>query len=366
MKTLLDLYNEDSYVASNFLDSMNLQVSVLLTGISLQVYYNDETGKYEYHTHSDDLAIGPKISKLTKLFCKDITDAIAYLDERGINGVIDGEKTVAEYKFLNFVIYDKQLYLLSAMRMGETTILDGFDELSTIADSLKVGVMPLVFKGRLTKEQQASIINFIISQKNLDSAEFKDVFKSILKAENFNADPTITARAMESNVWDRYTTFDGLVFSVNFGDKIAKYKINDPNYEQIRKNVEAQRKLNKDLHKADYRALIEAMVDWLETRVEKRDDKHVISLQKNFVEMCADKKMLMKLISLGAKLPVRTNSRFMLQPDMLTPDMQQLLRKHGTPMRSAVEQYLLSFYANKDIDVDDEMKKRVAEIVSKI
>jgi len=349
MDNLIDLYNENQDIVLNFLDSLNMQVTLKLSGLSLQVYYNESTDSYEYRTHSDSLRIGPKISKLTRYFSQEISDSIDFIEKQ--------KEKLINYRFLNILIYNKELVLLSAMRMEDTEIISLPDELAPISQEFGFNLIDTLFVGRLSKEQQTHIINLMTNHTSISSEEFKNYIMEIFKEST-----TCT-----NNFIDKLDVIEGIVLTAKISDKIAEYKIIDPNYIQLKKDEEAKLQVLRDKYKYDKERVVRMMADWLEVKAQKLDQIHMINMEKNFINMLKSPKVLMKMINVCAKIPSNLSTRFSIQTNKIDNDIQTLIRKHGNTLKTLYEIYLLTFYRkNENEEYDKELNKKINNIIEKL
>lgn len=358
MKNLIDVYNEDQTLCLELLNSSNIKVTPKLHGISLQVYLNEEKNKYEFIRHTKEFGIGPKISALTKLFCKPLSEAMSLIENR--------IEAVNKYKFLNFVLYDREMVLLSAIRRDDPTLIDDVEQLRSIAFEFDAQVNLPLWEGKLSEDQQRKVVNLMSSNTIIDSNEFKDIVEQIFYRD---LDDTNTRKAMfPIDLYKELKSLEGIVFNFKVNEKTLLLKVED---KVIRQNIDlkkAQIKRDKEMYKKNAEEVVKCMIAWLEKAdLKTASEKWLDKLQDNFVQMTSHYKMYNKLMNKAGNLPLYYDFNYALQVSKLKVNLQKLIKKNGKCYQALLETFLLYFYSlHNDMFVDKETTKRLNTVITKM
>lgn len=361
MENLVDIYNKNQELVNELLSGSNIDITLKLDGVSLQVLYNDETGKYEYHQHIKEFGIGPIVTRLKRYFCKELNDAIEYF-----NSNID---KLDNYKFINTILYKGQIILLSAMYKDSTDVVDDYSNLLAISQDLGIELFTCLWQGKLSDNQISNIINLINFNSINSSEEFRDYVFNLFTNTDIIGNFYTPSKPFPYELFDTLKVIPGIIFNFRLNGKVAQYQISDKYYDQIKKSKLAQRKLNATINKTNLENIISTMVDYLEKNVEHFSDLHMENLEKNFIKMMSNKKMYNKLFNLSATTPLYQDRLYKLQISLLSPELQSLINKKGTIMKTLYENYLIMFYHSKPKDtiiISKEFVDRMNKIIEQL
>ena len=352
MDHFIDIYNKKKYGAyycESLLKLDGIKINLKVDGKPFQVLYNEKTNELEWHGRSgNETTIGPLIDDYTRLFSKPINDAIAHIEPR--------KNVFKKYKFLTFEVIDNTLLLTAIIDKNDNFINDA-DEIKNIAKQLDTDVMPTLWEGKLSNEQITAIMDILSTGVVPEKQNLINWVKSM-----FGTYKSFPNKLISAN--DEY--IEGIVFFFDYNNKIIEYKIVDPTYRKFMKDRNND-KSNKRNEKAEiYEQIYNLFVNYLLKNAESLDNNYVVSMQKNFVNICNDKKLYDKFNDLGNQIETNTSKTYGVQVERTLPEVQSLIKKQS--IKNVFELFMKTFYKEKkrSFIISKEFQDNINAIIKKM
>lgn len=349
MKHFIEYYPKHIDVVNKLLSLDDIKINLKVDGKPFQIVYNEDTDELEFHGRSgDETHIGPLIDDYNRLFSKPINDAIKHVEKH--------KDVFKDYRFLTFEVIDNGLLLTAIIDKNDNFINDA-SEIRSIAKKLDTDVMPTLWEGPLSKEQQESIINILQTgivprQKELISwvskmfGTYSHFPKKLLKESN---------------------EIEGIVFFFTLSGKIIEFKIVDPTYrESISKNkddVKAEHEKNAE----HYTNLYNIYLDWMKDNIDIDNKKSKLqNIEQNFINLLSDSKKYNNVIYILSKLDFKDNPRYGLQLERTSQELQKLIKKNSL-IKNGYELFVKLFWKEKkrSFIISQEFQNDVNDIIKK-
>lgn len=354
MDYLVDLYTKKPEVLSELFNK-KVNISVKVDGSAFQI--TNDNGNVEYHKRGGSSSkIGPVIDEYTKLFTKHLNDAIEFFSE----GNKGAWKEIQNHKFLAIeLLEDGHWVLLTAIDNNDKIINPG-KELEEIASNMSIFSVPLLFDGNTTGEMENLLFDMMTLSEDTSNEDFVNLLFKIF--------PNVKK---EDNSWEellRNSEVEGIVLTWELDGKLAQYKIINPAFKKRHEAEQAAAKEKAEKNSENLGKLIQLLTDKLESDGQKLDDNHLKSLELNFLSFINNPKFFNKLVNVAAKVFPNDNKFFKLQIEKVSADMQKKLKKYGTPLITAYEQFLMTFNKERkrSFIISQEFQDRINSIISKI
>lgn len=353
MEHFIDIYNKKKYgpkYCEDLLDGTGIKINLKVDGKPFQVLYNEETDELEWHGRSgNETTIGPLIEDYTRLFSKPINDAIAHIEPR--------KDVFKKYKFMTFEVIDNAL-LLTAIIDKDDNFINDASEIKRIADQLETDVMPTLWEGKLNVEQKESIMQIISTGVCSERDEFISWVKKMFGAYKSFPNKLISAS-------DEF--IEGIVFFFDVDSKIVEYKLVDPTYRQLMKDRDAAHAEEREKRAEHYENAYMLMTNWLSDNAKKLDSNHIVSMQKNFIEM-SKQDFWDELMKTGSELEENTSETYSIQIDRTIPEIKELISKYKQPCKNVLELFLKTYYKGKKraFIISQEFQQKINSICDKM
>lgn len=353
MEHFIDIYNKKKYGPSyceDLLSKTGIKINLKVDGKPFQVLYNEETDQLEWHGRSgNETTIGPLIDDYTRLFSKPVNDAIEHIEPR--------KDVFKKYKFLTFEVIDNALLLTAVIDKNDNFINDA-SEIKKIADKLDTDVMPTLWEGQLSKEQQDSILQIISTGVVPAKQDFINWVKQMFGT--YKAFPTKLISVSDEFI-------EGVVLFFDVDGKIIEYKIVDPTYRQSMKDRDAAHEEKRKQLAEYYEKAYNTLVNWLYKNAKKLDSNHIVSMQKNFIELSKDS-CFNELIKTGKHLEKNISTTYTIQFNRTLHEINQLSKEYGDGFNNILELYLKTFYKEKKraFIISPEFQQKINLIVDKM
>lgn len=349
MEHLKELYNTKREIFYELLKN-KAKVTLKIDGTAFQVYYNKDTDEIEFHKRSgNSTKLGPIIDEFSRLMVKSYNTAIDNINAH--------KDIVKQYDLMIFEIFDDYMVLLSCVKDGK--LLEDEDDLKKVAKAIDVKLVPVLFDGKLTIDQQNQIASWCNGDMD-DDINFKQFIKELLDM------PEVSKVSFPNQEYDKMgDNIEGVVFDFYTSSKIAQYKIVDPKFTQGIKDKKLNAKQSYEENKDNIQALQRYIQEYMESNVKKIDNDQWKSLNMNFINLLNNPKRWSKLIDLANKVPA---SNFTFNTDRLDSEISKLLRRGGVPMSIVYENYLLMYHKKKTRNyvIDKEFQSKINDVIDKL
>lgn len=351
MEHFIDIYNKKTYgydYCSKLLNLSDIKINLKVDGKPFQVLYNENTDELEWHGRSgNETTVGPLIDDYTRLFSKPINDAIEYIEPR--------KDIFKNYKFLTFEVIDN-LLLLTAVIDKSNNFINDASEIKKIANQLGTDIMPTLWEGKLSKEQQQSILDIISSGNVPQKNEFIEWVKNMFNT--YKDFPKKLISASEEFI-------EGIVLFFNVDNKIIEYKIVDPTYRQLMKDRDNQYNKEKEKLIDYYNKAYMIMADYLFDNAKCLNKNQIISMQLNFINMSKDNRFI-ELSELGKYLIENNSKTYNIQINRVLPEIRELIKNNN--IKNIFELYIKTFYKEKkrSFIISQEFQNKINIIIQKI
>lgn len=347
MDYLVDLYTKKPDLLNKLFDK-SVNISLKVDGSAFQI--SNEDGNVQYHKRGGSSnKLGPVIDEYTQLFSKQLNKAMKYFSPSNEMAW----KEVLNNKFLAIELLEGGTYVLLNAIDNNDNLINAGPGLVEIADGLGIVSVPLLYDGILNDFQKENLMTMLTLSEDTSNEDFKNILLGTFKIHK-SYQELLNKEEIE-----------GIVLTWNLDDKIAQYKIINPSF-KVRHNTEQKKKEEQaEKDKDNIEALIKLLTDKLEKDGEKLDSNNLKNLELNFLKFISEPKFLNKLINISAKVRPNDNKFFFLQKDRLSKEMKDVLKKHGTPIITAYEQYLMTFNKERKRNyiIDKEFQERINKII---
>lgn len=341
MQHIKEVYDKSPELLFNLLDK-DVDITTKIDGTAFQVSVSDE-GEIEFRKRSGNSnKLGPIIDNYTRLFVGDYEKPMEH-----INSMANVIKQ--NYKFLTFEIFKDNLILLSALtKDGE--FIDS--NLLEIANKIGVKVVPTIWSGKLTNEIKAKLTSIIVDNEVPENTSFDklicDIF-SINKPSQYMIDSSL----------------EGIVFNFKIGDKLAQYKLVDPKFAQLHRDMRAQSKESDEKIKPFKQQLVDIINPWLEENGKKYSNEKIESLDKNFLELINSAKLYNRLILIVSNIP---SGNLSIQTGRLSKEILNIISKKGFLVEKLYEFFIRTYYKTKSRNyiTDKITQERINKIIEKL
>ena len=356
MEYLVNIYTQKPELVDKLFEK-NVNISIKVDGSAFQISYDKKNDNIEYHKRSGSSSkIGPIIDDYTKMFAPKLNQAIEFFSEK--NPQVFEE--IKKNKFLAIELLDSGHWVLLTAIDENDNIINAGPELEKKASNLNIFSVPFLFDGMLTKDMKQQLLDMCTLDENTSNEDF---VKLILKLF-----PQIEKQNNRYHEFLKNSEVEGIVLTWDLDGKIAQYKIINPSF---KKRHEAEMTAEKEMAEKNRDALnglIEFLADKLDSEGEKLDENHLKSLELNFLKFISDVKFLNRLINVSAKVTPNQSKYFFLQTDKISKDMQKKIKKHGTPLVTAFEQFIMTFNKERKRNyiISKEFQERINAIINKI
>ena len=341
MQHLKEIYDKSPELLSNLLDK-EVNITTKIDGTALQVSVS-ENNEIEFRKRSGNSnRLGPIIDKYTRLFISNYDNAIKYLES--ISDVIK-----KNYKFLTFEIYNNSLILLSVMtKDGE--FIDS--NLGDIANKLGVKVVPTIFSGKLDDELKSKITSIIV-----DNTIQEDITFDKLICDIFSLDKP-KKYMIDSNL-------EGIVFNFKVGEKIAQYKLVNPLFTNLHKEMRAKAKELDEKLKPFKQKFVEIVNKWLKENGQKYSEDKIESLDKNFLKLIKSANIYNELILIVSNIP---SGEISIQNNRLSKDIANVVSKKGFLLQKLYELFIKIYYKKRTRNyiTNKQTQEQINSIVEKL
>lgn len=341
MQHIREVYNKNPKLLSNLLDK-EVDITTKIDGTAFQVSVS-ESNDIEFRKRSGNSnKLGPIIDNYTRLFVGNYENAMKHIES--IADIIKDN-----YKFLTFEIFKDNLILLSAITKDGQFIDSKLDD---IANELNVKVVPTIFSGKLNDKLKASLTSIIVDNIVPENTTFDklicDIF-SIYNPEEYMIDSNL----------------EGIVFNFKIEDKIAQYKLVDPSFAQIHKDMRVKSKELDEKLKPFKQKLVDIINKWLEENGKKYSEDKIESLDNNFLNLIKSAKIYNELILIVSNIP---SGELSIQKNRLSSEITDAINKKGFLLQKLYEFFIRTYYKPKsrNYTTDKETQEQINHIIEKL
>lgn len=345
MQHIKEVYDKNPELLEKLFEN-NVDITTKIDGTAFQVSVSED-GEVEYRKRSgNSTKLGPIIDDYTRLFVGSYEKPIEHIES--IKEVIK-----EKYKFLTFEIFKDNLILLSAITKDNELVKD--IALSPIAQELQVKVVPVIWSGKLLENILPNLISLIVENKVPEGKTFSEIICDIFNI----TDP-------ESYMIDN--NLEGIVFNFKVGDKIAQYKLVDPEFQQKHKDIRADSKELEDKIRPYKQELVNITNKWLEENGSKLSDNKIESLDKNFIKMINSSAQLYNELMYAVSLIPTKDSSISLQKSRLSDDIKKLVNKKNSLIQKLYEFFIRTYYKTKSRNyiTDKETQEKINSLIEKL
>lgn len=339
MEHLYNLFDKKPEYCEKMLQG-NLKATLKIDGTAFQVYVNDDN-EIEYHKRSGNTSkLGPVIDEYTMLFVKSYSDAMSHIDKYK-------EVIVKNWKFLTFELFADKLFILS----GYDKSMSQLNDLDNISKKIHCDCVPVLFEGKLSKHQYDEILYFCEDDGFITGFK-KWTYKLFNDYKDF-----------PKSIWPKLgDNIEGFV--LNFSDG-SQYKVDDPNFAKMHKDMTAKAKEESQKIKPILDELYEEIYEWMKDHAKKLDNDNWKSLNMNFINMCSDEEELSKLLEISKRLPT---SSLDFVDSKLDSTIKRYMKKYGDPLKTLYWKYLymLNKPKKRNYIVDKQFQQKVNNIIKSI
>lgn len=341
MQHIREVYDKNPELLSNLLDK-EVDITTKIDGTAFQVSVS-ESNDIEFRKRSGNSnKLGPIIDNYTRLFVGNYENAMKHIES--IADIIKDN-----YKFLTFEIFKDNLILLSAITKDGQFIDSKLDD---IANELNVKVVPTIFSGKLNDKLKASLTSIIVDNIVPENTTFDklicDIF-SIYNPEEYMID----------------SNFEGIVFNFKIEDKIAQYKLVDPSFAQMHKDMRVKSKELDEKLKPFKQKLVDIINKWLEENGKKYSEDKIESLDNNFLNLIKSAKIYNELILIVSNIP---SGELSIQKNRLSSEITDAINKKGFLLQKLYEFFIRTYYKPKsrNYTTDKETQEQINHIIEKL
>ena len=347
MNYLVDLYiKKPDDVKKLFRQKVNISVKV--DGSAFQIHNND--GDITYHKRGGSSSkIGPVIDEYTQLFAKQLNDAIEYFDKK--------KDIISNNKFYAIELLDGGTWVLLNVIDYNDNIISAGKELDIKAKELGILSVPLLFGGILDEETTQTLIDMCTLSEDTTNDEFKKLLFNAFKINNGDYKKLLNNEEIE-----------GIVLTWEIDGKIIQYKIINPAFKKRHEAAQAAAKEKAEQNRDKLNELLKFLLDNFEKKAEKLSSNWLKNLELNFLKMTSDETFTKELLKLSSKVTPNESKFFFLQIDKVPKDIKALIDKHGTPMTTAYEQFLMTFNKERKRNyiIDKDFQQRINSLIKSI
>ena len=341
MQHIREVYDKNPELLSNLLDK-EVDITTKIDGTAFQVSVS-ESNDIEFRKRSGNSnKLGPIIDNYTRLFVGNYENAMKHIES--IADIIKDN-----YKFLTFEIFKDNLILLSAITKDGQFIDSNLDD---IANELNVKVVPTIFSGKLNDKLKASLTSIIVDNIVPENTTFDklicDIF-SIYKPEEYMIDSNL----------------EGIVFNFKIEDKIAQYKLVDPSFAKMHKDMRVKSKELDEKLKPFKQQLVDIINKWLEENGKKYSEDKIESLDNNFLNLIKSAKIYNELILIVSNIP---SGELSIQKNRLSSEITDAINKKGFLLQKLYEFFIRTYYKPKsrNYTTDKETQEQINHIIEKL
>lgn len=341
MQHIREVYDKNPELLSNLLDK-EVDITTKIDGTAFQVSVS-ENNDIEFRKRSGNSnKLGPIIDNYTRLFVGNYENAMKHIES--IADIIK-----YKYKFLTFEIFKDNLILLSAITKDGQFIDSKLDD---IANELNVKVVPTIFYGKLNDKLKASLTSIIVDNIVPENTTFDklicDIF-SIYNPEEYMIDSNL----------------EGIVFNFKIEDKIAQYKLVDPSFAQMHKDMRVKSKELDEKLKPFKQKLVDIINKWLEENGKKYSEDKIESLDNNFLNLIKSAKIYNELILIVSNIP---SGELSIQKNRLSSEITDAINKKGFLLQKLYEFFIRTYYKPKsrNYTTDKETQEQINHIIEKL
>ncbi len=345
MNHLIDKYlKKPEYVKELF--NKEVSISLKVDGAAFQISYDKDQDKITYHKRGgSSKSLGPIIDEYTQLMRKNVNDAIEYFDNK--------KDILKQYKFYAIEMFNDSYILLTVID-NDNNIIDNVSKLKEISKSLNIDCVPILFDGKLNKEQ----IDSLLEMMSLDPETNNDTYKEYL------------TNIFGKGEYQKFLNGDeveGIVLTWNT-DKIEQYKIINPAFKtrhdkEIKQGNEEFQKEMEEL-----RELFEFFYESLNKYGKYYGDNWIKTLNDNFIMMNEQSDFQRKLKEFNNSIKPKFKDFFTLQSNKIDKRIQKLIDEYGDNMKFYYEKYLSLFNKQKkrNFTISKEFQMKVNDLIEKL
>lgn len=346
MEHLIDKYlKKPEYVKELF--NKEVSISLKVDGSAFQISYDKGQDKVTYHKRGgSSKSLGPIIDEYTQLMRKNVNDAIEYFDSK--------KNVLKEYKFYAIEMFNNSYILLTVID-NDNNIIDNATKLKEISKSLNIDCVPILFDGKLNKEQ----IESLLSMMTLGPETSNDTYKEYL------------TNIFGNGEYQKFLNGDeveGIVLTWNIDNKIEQYKIINPAFKtrhdkEIKTGNEEFKKEIEEL-----RELFEFLYDSLNEFGKHYDDNWIKTLNENFLYMNGQNKFKEGLKKFDNSIKPKFKDFFTLQENRVDKRIKKLIDEFGDNMKFYYEKYLSLFNKPKkrNFIISKEFQIKVNNLIERL
>lgn len=346
MEHLIDRYLKKPELVKD-LFTKEVSISLKVDGAAFQISYDKENDSITYHKRGgSSKSLGPIIDEYTQLMRKNINDAIDYFEAK--------KESVKKYKFYAIEMFNDSYILLTVID-NDDNIIDDRNKLEEISKSLGIDCVPILFEGKLNKEQ----IESLISMMTLEPETSNDVYKEYL-----------------TNIFGKgdYQKFlvgdevEGIVLTWNIDNVISQYKIINPAF-KTRHDKEIKQG-NEDYKKEieEYINLYKLIYETINKIGKHLDDNWIKNLNANFISMINNEEFKSKYEDIIDTLQPKFKDFFTLQINKASKEIQDIIKEYGDNMKFLYEKYLQVFFKQKKRNyfISKEFQLNVNKVIERL
>ena len=346
MEHLIDKYLKKPEIVKDLL-TKEVSISLKVDGAAFQISYDKENDNITYHKRGgSSKSLGPIIDEYTQLMRKNINDAIDYFETK--------KEAVKKYKFYAIEMFNDSYILLTVID-NDDNIIDDRNKLEEISKSLGIDCVPILFEGKLSKEQ----IESLMSMMTLESDTSNDVYKEYL-----------------TNIFGKgdYQKFllgdevEGIVLTWNINGNITQYKIINPAF-KTRHDKEIKQG-NEDYKKEieEYINLYELIYETINKIGKHENDNWIKNLDANFINMINNEEFKSKYEDIIDTLQPKFKDFFTLQINKASKEIQDVIKEYDNNMKFLYEKYLQVFFKQKKRNyfISKEFQLNVNKVIERL
>lgn len=346
MEHLIDKYLKKPEVVKD-LFTKEVSISLKVDGAAFQISYDKENDSITYHKRGgSSKSLGPIIDEYTQLMRKNINDAIDYFEEK--------KEVVKKYKFYAIEMFNDSYILLTVID-NDNNIIDDRNKLEEISKSLDIDCVPILFEGKLNKEQIDSLMSMMTLEPETSNDTYKEYLTNIFGKGDYQ----------KFLVGDEV---EGIVLTWNIDNVISQYKIINPAF-KTRHDKEIKQG-NEDYKKEieEYINLYELIYETINKIGKHENDNWIKNLDANFINMINNEEFKSKYEDIINTLQPKFKDFFTLQINKASKEIQDVIKEHGDNMKFLYEKYLQVFFKQKKRNyfISKEFQLNVNKVIERL
>jgi hypothetical protein len=246
-------------------------------------------------------------------------------------------------------------YILLTVIDNDDNIIDDRTKLEEISKSLNIDCVPILFEGKLNKEQIDSLMSMMTLEPETSNDTYKQYLTNIFGKGDYQ----------KFLVGDEV---EGIVLTWNIDNVITQYKIINPAF-KTRHDKEIKQG-NEDYKKEieEYINLYELIYKTINKIGKHENDNWIKNLDTNFINMINDESFKSKFDNIIKTLQPKFKDFFTLQINKASKEIQDIIKEHGDNMKFLYEKYLQVFFKAKKRNyfISKEFQLNVNKVIERL